>query len=72
MDNVFPQRHFEVTIFSEESKLTSATVIRLVETKLDNTVLISETEIEEYDLVKRRRCSLFVKTVFHIIEIFLP
>ena len=55
MDKVFPQGHFEVTIFSKESKLTNATVIRLVETKLDNTVLISETEVEEYDLVRSDR-----------------
>ena len=33
-------------------KLTNATVIGLSETKLDNTVLSSEREIEGYDLVR--------------------
>ena len=33
------------------AKLTNATVIGLSETKLDNTVLSSELEIEGYDLV---------------------
>ena len=34
------------------AKLTNATVIGLSETKLDNTVLCSELEIEGYDLVR--------------------
>ena len=37
------------------SKLTNATVIGLGETKLDNTVLSSGLEIEEYDLVRSDR-----------------
>ena len=36
-------------------KLTNATVIGLSETKLDNTVLSSELEIEGYDLVRSDR-----------------
>ena len=34
------------------AKLTNATVIGLSETKLDKTVLSSQLEIEEYDLVR--------------------
>ena len=37
------------------AKLTNATVIGLRETKLDNTVLRSELEIEGYDLVRSDR-----------------
>ena len=37
------------------AKLTNATVIGLSETKLDNAVLSSELEIEEYDLVRSGR-----------------
>ena len=37
------------------AKLTNATVIGLSETKLDNTVLSSELEIEGYDLVRSDR-----------------
>ena len=37
------------------TKLTNATVIGLSETKLDNTVLSSELEIEGYDLVRSDR-----------------
>ena len=37
------------------AKLTNATVIGLSETKLDNTVLRSELEIEGYDLVRSNR-----------------
>ena len=37
------------------AKLTNATVIGLSETKLDNTVLSSELEIEGYDLVRSGR-----------------
>ena len=36
-------------------KLTNATVIGLSKTKLDNTVLSSELEIERYDLVRSDR-----------------
>ena len=36
-------------------KLKNATVIGLSETKLDNTVLRSELEIEGYDLVRSER-----------------
>ena len=34
------------------AKLTNATVIGLSETKLDKTVLSSQLEVEEYDLVR--------------------
>ena len=37
------------------AKLTNATVIGLSETKLDNTVLSSELEIEEYGMVRSDR-----------------
>ena len=37
------------------AKLTNATVIELSETKLDNTVLSCEHEIEGYDLVRSDR-----------------
>ena len=37
------------------AKLTNATVIELSETKLDNTVLSCEYEIEGYDLVRSDR-----------------
>ena len=55
------------------AKLTNATVIGLSETKLDNTVLSSELEIERYDLVRfdqsrrGRGVACFVKSLFHVI-----
>ena len=54
------------------TKLANATVIGLSETKLDNTFLSSELEIEGYDLVRSGRSPgggvvCFLKALFHII-----
>ena len=54
-------------------KLTNATVIGFSKTKLDDTVLNSEIEIEGYDLVKfdqsrrRGRVAFLLKTLSRII-----